>query len=324
MNLAEKISQLRRQRGWSQEELAEQMNVSRQAVSKWESAQSTPDLDKLVQLSQLFGVSTDELLKDGAQPPEACAAAEPPARRVSMAEAEAFLAARRQMAWRIALGAFLCVVSPIALLVLVVQSEYAGTLTENAACGIGLIALLVLVAAAVMLFISSGSFTAPFSYLKNAQFTLDAGVSAALRRRQNEYRPRYTRYNMLGVLLCILSVIPLFVCMALDAGDAMAVYMTAALLAMVAAGVLIFVHTGVIWGALQALLKEGEYDPAAKKSPMDIIGPVYWLVAVAIYLIWSLTTDDWDTSWILWPVAAVLYAAISVACRAIAEKKTDR
>ena len=64
MILADKIINLRKKNGWSQEELAEKMNVSRQAVSKWEGAQSVPDLNKILLLSQIFGVSTDYLLKD--------------------------------------------------------------------------------------------------------------------------------------------------------------------------------------------------------------------------------------------------------------------
>ena len=64
MNLAQKIMELRKQRGWSQEDLSEQMDVSRQSVSKWESGASVPDLEKILKLSQLFDVSTDYLLKD--------------------------------------------------------------------------------------------------------------------------------------------------------------------------------------------------------------------------------------------------------------------
>ena len=64
MILADKIIQLRKKNGWSQEELAEQMGVSRQAVCKWEGAQSIPDINRLIQLSKLFNVSIDYLLKD--------------------------------------------------------------------------------------------------------------------------------------------------------------------------------------------------------------------------------------------------------------------
>ena len=64
MNLNQKITQLRNDNNWSQEELAEKLNVSRQSVSKWESGQAKPDLDKIIALSNIFDVSTDYLLKD--------------------------------------------------------------------------------------------------------------------------------------------------------------------------------------------------------------------------------------------------------------------
>ena len=64
MIFADKLIALRKKAGWSQEELAEQLGVTRQSVSKWEGAQSVPDMDKVVQMSRLFGVTTDFLLKD--------------------------------------------------------------------------------------------------------------------------------------------------------------------------------------------------------------------------------------------------------------------
>ena len=64
MILADKIIDLRKKNGWSQEELAEKMEVSRQSISKWEGAQSVPDMGRIVRLSEVFGVSTDYLLKD--------------------------------------------------------------------------------------------------------------------------------------------------------------------------------------------------------------------------------------------------------------------
>ena len=64
MNLGDKIMTLRRKQGWSQEELAGLCQVSRQSVSKWESGQSAPDLEKILVLSRIFGVSTDFLLKE--------------------------------------------------------------------------------------------------------------------------------------------------------------------------------------------------------------------------------------------------------------------
>lgn len=63
MDLAEKILTLRKSRNWTQDQLAEQLDVSRQTISKWESGQSLPELDKIIALSEVFNVSTDCLLK---------------------------------------------------------------------------------------------------------------------------------------------------------------------------------------------------------------------------------------------------------------------
>ena len=77
MILAEKIMEERKKNGWSQEELAEKLSVSRQAVSKWESAQSIPDLQRVIQLSEILGVSTDYLLKDECETPQLIEGVEP-------------------------------------------------------------------------------------------------------------------------------------------------------------------------------------------------------------------------------------------------------
>ena len=63
MTIADRIQSLRKAKGMSQEELADAIGVSRQAVSKWESEQTTPDLDKIVVMSDVFEVTTDYLLK---------------------------------------------------------------------------------------------------------------------------------------------------------------------------------------------------------------------------------------------------------------------
>ena len=63
MNIADRIQYLRKQNGYSQEELADKVGVSRQAVSKWESEQSIPDLEKVIIMSELFEVTTDYILK---------------------------------------------------------------------------------------------------------------------------------------------------------------------------------------------------------------------------------------------------------------------
>ena len=117
MIFADKLILLRKKAGWSQEELADQMNVTRQSVSKWEGAQSVPDLEKMIRLSKLFGVSTDYLLKDEIEEAENISLSDdaPTLRRVSMDEANTFLSVKLWTAKTIAYADFLCILSPIAI-----------------------------------------------------------------------------------------------------------------------------------------------------------------------------------------------------------------
>lgn len=68
MKLSEKIQSLRTDQEWSQGDLAERLDVSRQSVSKWETGQSVPDLDKIIKIADLFGISVDELVRDEVRP----------------------------------------------------------------------------------------------------------------------------------------------------------------------------------------------------------------------------------------------------------------
>ena len=179
MILADKIIQLRKKNGWSQEELAEQMNVSRQAVCKWEGAQSIPDINKLIQLSRLFNVSMDYLLKDemeevvynvDSSQGEIVTEEKNPKRFVSMEEANAFLKVKEETSGKIAFGVFLCILSPIGMFLLAGAAECnLIPMTEDMAGGLGMILLLLIVAPAVAIFIRCGMKTSPYEFLENEE-----------------------------------------------------------------------------------------------------------------------------------------------------------
>ena len=317
MILADKILTLRKQSGWSQEELARQLDVTRQSVSKWEGAQAVPDLEKILQMARLFGVSTDYLLKDELELPGPIEEEEQPAgvRRVSMEQANEFLAAKDQTALPVAAGASLCILSPVCLLLLGALSETdALPVSEAAAAGIGLTVLLALVAAAVALFISAGAKVRSFEYLETDPIETEYGVTGMVRRRQQQFQQHYTRGNMAGTMLCILCAVPIFAGMCLSEEDLWMVAMVCLTLALVAAGVFSFIMVGIPWGALQQLLQEGDYTRSKKADSRrrTAIATVYWLLATALYLGCSFIAGAWNRTWILWPVAGVLFAAVMV------------
>ena len=231
MILADKITALRKKAGWSQEELAEQLGVTRQSVSKWEGAQSVPDMDKVVQMSRLFGVTTDFLLKDELSEEEpAPAGCDSPLRRVTMAEASEYLALRRAAAPKIAFATMLCILSPVPIFIGMAEGSDLAMIL--AVCG--------------MLFL--------------------AGVGAA-----------------------------------------------------------VFVVTGVRWAGMQKILQSGDYAPAEKKRNQKekALSAAYWTLAVAVYLGWNFTTEDWKNTWIVWPVAGVLYAAVLHLYRLFTKSRED-
>ncbi len=329
MTLSEKIMTLRRRNGWSQEELAERLDVSRQSVSKWEMGQSVPELDKIVQMSNLFGVNADTLIRDeiGLGEPAFSEGEPQPAplneettdaqmgNLLSESDARTLIARAKCKNRFTAVGVALCVVAPIPLIL------------QQIAAGIAI--LLVLVAAAVACFITADHLwkATPYSvYTKGDRLSADAAVF--VRENVSAADRRFLIFNLIGVILFILSPIPL-VTVALVNSDSLtdlqAETCVAILLGMVAVGVFFVLLRGTemaVWKRFQAILenripneiREGEEPQEAaarlEEEKRDPIGKIYWSVVTSGYLLVSFLTHRWDMTWIVWPVAGVLFGAI--------------
>ena len=334
MILAEKITELRKKNGFSQEELAEKLEVSRQAVSKWESAQSVPDLNRVLQLSELFGVTTDYLLKDELSEELTDRSVLPedagkPMRRVSLQQAQSFLQYRQKNAQRISLGVLLCVLSPIALILLSAGRE-AGIvrLSEMQATGLGLLTLFLLIGAAVALFVVSGLSGKPFEFLSEECFETEYGVNGLVREKREQRRGVFVMQLVSGVTLCVVSCIPIFIAMLLNDGEtgprsdfgyAVAV---AVLLCLVACGVWMIVRAVIERGGYDVLLEEGDYSRESKQAleRLKPLSAVYWGLMTSAYLGYSFITMDWQRSWIIWPVAGVLYGVVVAVASGLKKK----
>ena len=324
MILGEKIAQLRRKNGWSQEELADKMGVSRQAVSKWESNQTTPDLERILRLSSLFGVTIDYLLKDGAEPeiPRAEAEEETQIRLISLADAADYLSLRERASVQIALGTFLCFLAVIPLLLLGAAAEQFQQ-SEALAALIGLVSLFLLAAIAVVIFMRCGFHSAPYHFIESGAFRAEGGVNDMVRARKMQFRSTYLRGNLIGVCLCILSPLALFSGI-LSESDFTQVLLLCVTLLLAGIGVVSFILVGVRWASMERLLREGDFAPRTKSGSFkrackirvesldEQLNSAYWLLTTTIYLAWSLFTHDWGKTWIVWPVAGVLFCAIRV------------
>ena len=185
MILADKIIYLRKKAGWSQEELAEKMGVSRQSISKWEGALSVPDMNRILKLSELFDVSTDYLLRDEMEEEEKNPAADEKIADetgeklvpVSMELANDYLAHCKKVSVPCAFGVFLCIMSPVFLLLLSGAGE-AGlvSLTEDQGALLGTAVLILLIVAAVSIFVITGHYDEKYEFLEKEALDTAYGV----------------------------------------------------------------------------------------------------------------------------------------------------
>lgn len=329
MILADKIIRLRKKNGLSQEELADKLGVSRQAVSKWESAQSTPDLDKILKLAGLFGVTCDYLLKDEIEDEELTDLSdERPVRKITLSEAGEYIESRTRASFKIAAATFLCIIAVIPLLLLGAASETGlFGISENFAAGAGLCTLLMIAAVAVVIFVLCGFRNAPFEFLSKEPFEREYGVIGMVKEKQRAYRSTYVRLNVIGTCLCVLSPIPLFAGIVIenDENDFFMVVMLTLTMLVAGIGVVCFIIGNVREEAFKLLLKEGEFSPFEKKNNRmrEAVSSVYWMSVTAIYLAWSFVTNDWEFTWIVWPVAGILFSAVMTVLKLKLEDKDE-
>ena len=326
MILADKIIRLRKKNGWSQEELADKMNVSRQAVSKWESAQSIPDLQKILQLGALFGVTTDYLLKDEMEDEEFTdEPSDATIKKISIEEANAFIEERKKVAWRIALATFLWIISPITLIVLSMLSELPNAVvTETTAGAVGFTVIFAFALCAVPIHIYCGYKNQPYEFLdKNIPFELEYGVKGVVTEKKNAFRPTYITYNIIATCLCIFSVAPL-VMLSFTENEILVSMGLSFLMLIAGIGVGLFIVAGVQNASMQKLLQEGEFTKKEKKrtSLKEVVAFCYWGVLTATFLAVSFLTNAWHLSWIIFAVGGILFPVVMCICNYFADRLT--
>ena len=321
MILADKIIELRKKAGMSQEELAEKLGVSRQSISKWEGAQSTPDLNRVLQLAEIFNVSTDTLLKDSIELTEAPAAAveaavetEPPLRKVSMEEANTFLEVNEKRSLRTPIGVALCICCALPVILLDISEPFIGA--EGI---IGVPLMFIMIAIAVGLFITSGKQIKRYEYLEKEGIDTEYGVSGMVNEKKAKFEPTHTLFLIIGVILFIISFIPVIVLAEVFPDSSFCEALSLVIMfGAIAVGVGLIVHASIKMGGYKRLLEEDDFSRQKKERTNRTSGPVsvYWCIIVALYLAYSFITNDWGRSWIIWPVAAVLTPVVM----AIADK----
>lgn len=314
MTLEEKIMKYRKEMGWSQEELADKLNISRQSVSKWESGTSTPELNKIILLADIFGVTIDALVKEDSEDnighnPEK----KIDLRKMSISDVTRYETLRNQkskiVAKNVAIFIYACI--PLFFLLALRQVEQLSISTE-VSVSIGLASMFIMASVAISGFIKADVNRIDFDLFEKQDFTLEYGIKEIYQEKSKQYLPIRGRRLSISISMIIISVLLLIISGIYHFSPMTVLLMLDIMILIIGASVAIIIDTASKYNTYQSILQEGVYSTQSKHDiPLyQKYGAIYWPIVLAIYLAWSFWTMDWGTTWIVWPVSAVLFAAL--------------
>lgn len=293
MEFYQKLQKLRKENGMSQEEFAERLGVSRQAVSKWENGQGFPETEKLIQISNLLNVSLDSLLKEE---PTALMESEP-GYYASRETVEGYLTFKRTGAGRIALAVCLFILSVLLPLLL------PGAL--------GTILMLLVIGVGVTMLVALAFRPHRYDEVEKQPLVMDPGVLREYRAALPGVRRRYGKLIVAGIALLFVGLVLLLLLGHRFDGTAYEAVSMVPLFLAGAAAVPMFIIAGSAMEGIAVIASNNEYIKEERED--DRYGAVYGalmpLAAIAFLAI-GFVWGAWHPGWLVFPATAVLCTAI--------------
>ena len=300
MKFNEKLQKLRKEKGMSQEALADELGVSRQAVSKWENGQVYPETEKLIQLGRLFHVSIDYLLnEENEQGVQDTADQDEGTLSVSMDTIQEYLKWKRPFAFAIAIGVaiILCGVTIPILFDEEVRAAF----------------FLLMVGIAVAVFVAFGIRDAHrWQYLDERKIYVSRSDVETLNKAYQKFQKRFMVVITSGIFLIIFGLCATVAADALihDAAErygAILFYFTAA-------AMLLIIPAGIMNGAYRRFIyfeaANQEKDKEKQASRYAFIWGITMPLAAMVFLFIGLTQENWEIVWIIFPIVAILTAGL--------------
>jgi hypothetical protein len=244
------------------------------------------------------------------------AASGPPSAVLDLDRARRYAEAVRGTQWMIALAVPLFVLCAVPLLVLIAVGADAQGVPANWAVATGIGAVLVLVTIGVLLLVARDALMKDFEDVDGGEFTAHPEVRRWAQELEREHRSTSTLAGAAAIVLWILCALPtILAAFIVGENSSDVLYGVSLSLVMVAVGLAVMIRGTWAGSAAGTLLQEDDADdenPERSTSPaIRAVAAVYWPVVVATYLAWSFLFGQWQISWVIWPVAGVLYAGLS-------------
>ncbi len=267
MILADKIVKLRKRYGWSQEELAEKMDVSRQSISKWEGASSIPDLNKILMLSKIFGVSTDYLVKDEIEDSEELIEdVDTGLKKVTLEEATLYVHNKSEASKLISKGVLFILYSIVPLFILIALSELDRiNLILNTAIAIGFILLFVICPIGVVFIVRTNSNKSDIKKFEGTLFELEYGVKGIFNEKITNYKTEYLNRISIAIVLIMTSAMPMLIAGILSESQTLIQLMMVVMILIIGLSLYIIIPTSILHKTLNFIVDEGNNSPYKRK-----------------------------------------------------------
>lgn len=260
------------------------------------------------ELAAILGVEDDSLSYE----PESDEYAD--RRMLSFEEVKSYLSEKAKHSFHISLGVMLCILSVICPIF---------TDGLNIPDIIGVSAMMIFIASAVVLFVYSGLIMNKWDFIFKERCMISFESAQYVRDEKNRYRNTYAIRQTVGIILCVVCWIPLMIFDELSIMQKADYAGVIVMFILVAIGVMLIVHTNGINKSYDVLLKlndmkliSGNYVSEQKQvryinEKVALVMELYWPTVTAVYLCWSFLTFDWGLTWIIWPVAGILYRILN-------------
>ena len=287
MNFGENLQTLRKQNNYSQEDLADKLQVSRQAVSKWESGTGFPETEKLISICDLFDCSMDELVKG----------------KISIdsnSEREAYDSFMNKFSKSISLAIMLILIGTTLLLTVLGFNEDNNML--------GIIVLLIFVIFAVPILIVRGIEMENFKtkYPKLSNFYSQEEI--------DNYNNKFSKIIVFSISFILIGVVALMITLALKLFNEGSTFPVSILMCFVTIAVPILVNAGIQKDKYD-IEKYNKINSIVSKTEIDKVGKycgVIMIITIIIYLLISFIFNIWEISWIAFPVGGMLCGIVSI------------
>ena len=297
MDFGSRLATARKNKGLSQEELAELLGVSRQTIYKWETGITYPDIDKLCDISRRLEVTTVYLL-DGEEPSQSQEAA-PVIQEAAPISKEETVKHFAVFSKTVGFSTLLILLGVALLVGLSVFDTFVMT-------AIGVVVLLTSIFAAVLGYVTSG--------IKHEGFKKDTVGRIVFDKVEKQKETRSFTFKIaLGLVLIFIGIIAVVICGLLES-DILATVAVACMLALIGVACYFFITAGVmheLYNAPEKALMTEEEEKKKKSSLEEAISGIIMAIATATFLVLGFVFDLWHPGWVAFPIAAIISGCIS-------------